>query len=100
MKTAMRQFFSRVAALFGRRRRDDELSDEIRTHLDLLAGEHVLRRGATSAALIRSRSGTAINARCRSSTRSHRTFDTRRARSARAPASSPPSSCRWRPVSA
>jgi predicted permease len=39
----MREFVSRVAGLFGRRRRDAALADEIRTHLDLLTEEYVTR---------------------------------------------------------
>ncbi len=45
--TAFRIVVSRVLSLFGRRRRDVELSDEIQAHLDLLADEHV-RRGMSA----------------------------------------------------
>jgi len=46
MKSAVRQLFSRAAGLFGRRRRDAALTDEIRVHLDLIADDFV-RRGMT-----------------------------------------------------
>ena len=39
--TALRTLLLRVVALFGRRRRDAELTDEIQAHLDLLAAAHV-----------------------------------------------------------
>jgi predicted permease len=42
--TALRVLLSRVLGLFVARRRDQELTDEIEAHLDLLAEEH-LRRG-------------------------------------------------------
>src|SRR6266567_5164813 len=42
--TRFRIFLSRLWALFGARRRDAELTEEIHAHLDLLAAEHV-RRG-------------------------------------------------------
>ena len=45
--TPLRIVVSRVLALFGRRRRDGDLSDEIQAHLDLLADEHV-RRGMSA----------------------------------------------------
>ena len=41
MKSAVRQLVSRAAGLFGRRRRDAALTEEIRTHLDLLTEAHV-----------------------------------------------------------
>jgi predicted permease len=41
MRVAMREFVARFLALFGRTRRDAELGDEIRTHLDLLTDAHV-----------------------------------------------------------
>jgi len=44
---AVRQFVSRFLALFGRRRRDAELSDEIQEHLDLLAVDYE-RQGMSS----------------------------------------------------
>src|SRR5215467_1908193 len=46
--TVLREFVSRCLALFGRRRRDDQLSDEIRLHLELLETDFV-RRGMTPA---------------------------------------------------
>jgi predicted permease len=49
MRTAIRTFISRCLALAHRRRSDARLSDEIRTHLDLLAEDHV-RNGMTPAA--------------------------------------------------
>jgi predicted permease len=42
--STVREVMSRAAALFGRRRSDAQLTDEIRTHLDLLTDEH-MRRG-------------------------------------------------------
>src|SRR5215467_75173 len=44
MRAAAREFVSRLLAFFGKHRIDAELSDEIRTHLELLTDEHV-RRG-------------------------------------------------------
>src|SRR6516162_9963309 len=44
MKTRVRELVSRCLALTSRRRSDAQLSDEIRTHLDLLTADHV-RRG-------------------------------------------------------
>ena len=46
--TPLRVFLARVRGLFGRRGREAELYDEIQTHLDRLADEH-LRRGMSSA---------------------------------------------------
>jgi putative ABC transport system permease protein len=45
--TLFRVLLSRVGGLFGSRRHDAELSDEIQAHLALLASEHV-RRGMSS----------------------------------------------------
>jgi predicted permease len=50
MGTAIREFVSRVLALFGRHRRDAELSDEIRTHLDWLTDNYIRRGLAPRAA--------------------------------------------------
>ena len=44
----MRPLFSRVAALFKRRRLDSRLDDEIQFHIDMLAQEH-MRRGLSAA---------------------------------------------------
>ena len=40
----MREIWSRIRALFGRRRNESELSEELRAHLDFLAAENI-RRG-------------------------------------------------------
>jgi predicted permease len=47
MRTATREFVSRCLALFVRRRRDAELTAEIRMHLELLEDDYV-RRGMSS----------------------------------------------------
>ena len=39
--TRLRVFISRVRALFTTRRSEAQLNDEIQTHLDLLAEEHM-----------------------------------------------------------
>ena len=44
MKSEVRTFASRIKAMFSRRREDEEFSDEIREHLDMLTEENV-RRG-------------------------------------------------------
>lgn len=46
--TRLRVLLARMAAMFAGRRRDDQLSDEIATHLDLLAAEY-RRRGLADA---------------------------------------------------
>lgn len=47
--TALRVLGSRIRGVFRRGRRDDQLSDEIRAHLDLLAAEH-MQRGLSAVA--------------------------------------------------
>ena len=46
--TRLRVLLARLAAMFAGRQRDDQLSDEITTHLELLASEH-RRRGLSEA---------------------------------------------------
>src|SRR5712692_10291050 len=43
----LRVWAARLSGLFGRNRRDRELDEELRSHLDMLAGEN-LRRGMTA----------------------------------------------------
>ena len=45
----VRMFLSRCAALFGKRKLDDELDDELCAHIDLAVEEHI-RQGMTAKA--------------------------------------------------
>jgi len=55
MAMAFRVFCSRVADVLLRRRRDDRLSEEVQSHLDLLAEEHIARGLSPEAARLAAR---------------------------------------------